>query len=37
MKAQAQSTDAKLNAILKHLNIEAPPTAAAAVTRQPLA
>ena len=37
LKAQAQSTDAKLNAILKHLNIEAPPTAAAAVTQQPLA
>jgi hypothetical protein len=25
LKAQAQSTDAKLDAILKHLNIEAPP------------
>ena len=25
LKAQAQNTDAKLNAILKHLNIEAPP------------
>ena len=24
LKAQAQNTDAKLNAILKHLNIEAP-------------
>ena len=33
LKAQAQNTDAKLNAILKHLNIEAPPpTAAATVT-----
>ena len=36
LKAQAQNTDAKLNAILKHLNIEAPPTAAAAVAQQPL-
>ena len=25
LKAQAQNTDAKLDAILKHLNIEAPP------------
>ena len=33
LKAQAQNTDAKLNAILKHLNTEAPPpTAAATVT-----
>ena len=33
LKAQAQNTDAKLNAILKHLNISAPPpTAAATVT-----
>ena len=33
LKAQAQNTDAKLNAILKHLNIDAPPpTAAATVT-----
>ena len=33
LKAQAQNTDAKLDAILKHLNIEAPrPTAAATVT-----
>ena len=37
LKAQAQSTDAKLNAILKHLNIEAPPPTASAVTQQPLA
>ena len=37
LKAQAQNTDAKLNAILKHLNIEAPPPTASAVTRQPLA
>ena len=36
-KAQAQNTDAKLNAILKHLNISAPPpTAAATVTQPPL-
>ena len=33
LKAQAQNTDAKLDAILKHLNIDAPPpTAAATVT-----
>ena len=33
LKAQAQNTDAKLDAILKHLNISAPPpTAAATVT-----
>ena len=33
LKAQAKNTDAKLDAILKHLNIEAPPpTAAATVT-----
>ena len=37
LKAQAQNTDAKLNAILKHLNIEAPPPTASAVTQQPLA
>ena len=37
LKAQAQNTDAKLDAILKHLNIEAPPPTASAVTRQPLA
>jgi hypothetical protein len=38
LKAQAKNTDAKLDAILKHLNISAPPpTAAAAVTQQPLA
>ena len=37
LKAQAQNTDAKLNAILKHLNIEAPPPPASAITRQPLA
>ena len=28
LKAQAKNTDAKLNAILKHLNIEAPPPTA---------
>ena len=33
LKAQAKNTDAKLDAILKHLNIDAPPpTAAATVT-----
>ena len=37
LKAQAQNTDAKLDAILKHLNIEAPPPTASAVTQQPLA
>ena len=36
LKAQAQNTDAKLNAILKHLNIEAPPPTASAVTQQPV-
>ena len=37
LKAQAQNTDAKLDAILKHLNIDAPPpTAAATATQQPL-
>ena len=35
LKAQAQTTDAKLDAILKHLNIDAPPATAAAVTQQP--
>ena len=30
LKAQAQNTDAKLDAILKHLNIDAPPPNAAA-------
>ena len=30
LKAQAQNTDAKLDAILKHLNIETPPPTAAA-------
>ena len=36
LKAQAQNTDAKLNAILKHLNIEAPPPTASAVAQQPV-
>ena len=36
LKAQAQNTDAKLNAILKHLNIEAPPATASAVAQQPV-
>ena len=30
LKAQAKNTDAKLDAILKHLNIDAPPPSAAA-------
>ena len=36
LKAQAQNTDAKLDAILKHLNIEAPPPTASAVAQQPV-
>ena len=36
LKAQAQNTDAKLNAILKHLNIDAPPPTASAVAQQPV-
>lgn len=36
LKVQAQNTDAKLDAILKHLNIDAPPATAAAVTQQPV-
>ena len=36
LKAQAQNRDAKLNAILKHLNIEAPPPTASAVAQQPV-